>query len=172
MTLNLLKWVSMDEAAQKGMDQALRLLTFRARSEQEMADRLAKKGFSPEVTERTVNRLRELGLLNDALLAREMAESRRRGGRGDHRIRQELRKRGLPKELIVAALDQVPPHDSAERVWAALQKRAPRLTGLDRDRAYRRLNGFLIRQGFGIDETRAALRRFFSGEPHEETIDL
>lgn len=162
----------MDEAAQKGMDQALRLLTFRARSEQEMADRLAEKGFSPEVTDRTVQRLRELGLLNDALLAREMTESHRRGGRGDHRIRQELRKRGLPKESIADALEQATPHDSAERVWDALQKRAPRLKGLDRDRAYRRLNGFLIRQGFGIDETRAALRRFFSGEPHEETIDL
>jgi SOS response regulatory protein OraA/RecX len=43
----------MDEAAQKAMDQALRLLTFRARSEREMADRLGKR-VCPDVTERTV----------------------------------------------------------------------------------------------------------------------
>lgn len=161
----------MDEAAQKGMDQALRLLTFCARSEREIRDRLAQKRFGPEVIERTVGRLRELGLLNDARLAQDMADSRRQGGRGDYRIRQELRKRGLPNDSIVHALDQVPAQSSAERAWAALQKRAPRMKGLDRDKAYRRLHGYLIRQGYSIDDTRTSLKRFFAGEPNEETTD-
>ena len=162
----------MDDSAQKAMDQALRLLSFRARSEREMADRLAKKGFAPDVADRTVARLRELNLLDDGVLARDIAESRRRGGRGDHRIRQELRKRGLAPETIAGALDAVPAEDGAERAWAALQKRAARMKGLDRDRAYRRLQGFLIRQGFGIDDSRSALKRFFSIVPDdEERID-
>lgn len=161
----------MDDSAQKAMDQALRLLSFRARSEREMADRLAKKGFAPDVADQTVTRLRELNLLNDGALARDMAESRRRSGRGDHRIRQELRKRGLPKESIADALDAAPATDGAERAWAALQKRATRMKGLDRERAYRRLQGFLVRQGFGIDDTRSALKRFFSTVPDEEMIE-
>lgn len=161
----------MDDLAQKAMDQALRLLSFRARSEREMADRLGQKGFAPEVADRTVGRLRELGLLNDGALARDMTEVRRRGGRGDHRIRQELRKRGLPQETIAEALAVGSAEDHGERAWAALQKRVPRLKGLDRDRAYRRLQGYLIRQGFGIDETRGALKRFFSGGPEEEIIE-
>lgn len=161
----------MEDLSQKAMDQALRLLSFRARSEREMTDRLVKKGFAPEVTDKTVLRLRELGLLNDGVLARDMTESRRRGGRGDHRIRQELRKRGLPQASIAEALAVVPEEDSGDRAWAALQKRALRLKGLDRERAYRRLNGFLIRQGFGIDETRSALKRFFLGRPEEEMIE-
>ncbi len=161
----------MDDVSQKAMDQALRLLSFRARSEREMADRLAKKGFAPDVTERTVARLRELNLLNDGALARDMTESRRRGGRGDHRIRQELRKRGLPREAIADALDVAPATDGAERAWGTLQKRGARMKSLDRDRAFRRLQGFLIRQGFGIDETRNALKRFFSTVPDEEMIE-
>lgn len=161
----------MEDLSQKAMNQALRLLSFRARSEREMADRLVKKGFPPEVTDRTVERLRELGLLNDGVLARDMAESRRLGGRGDHRIRQELRKRGLSQETVAEALAMVPAEDGKDRAWTALQKRAPRLKGLDRDRAYRRLQGFLVRQGFGIDETRSALKRYFSGGPDEEITE-
>ena len=98
----------MEDLSQKAMDQALRLLSFRARSEREMADRLAKKGFESDVTDRTVVRLKELGLLNDGALARDMTEVRRRGGRGDHRIRQELRKRGLASESIADAMGPVP----------------------------------------------------------------
>ncbi len=161
----------MDDLAQKAMDQALRFLSFRARSEREMLDRLGKKGFALDVTERTVARLRELGLLNDGLLARDMADVRRRGGRGDYRIRQELRKRGLPTESIASAMEQAPEQDGVERAWAAVQKRGARMKGLGRDTAYRRLQGFLIRQGFGVDETRGALKRFFSGGPEEEIIE-
>ncbi len=147
------------------MDQALRLLKFRARSEQEMAERLEKKGFSADLAQQTVSRLRELNLLNDAALARDMTESRRRGGRGDHRIRQELRKRGLPRAVVDQAMGGVPAESGAERAWDALQKRAARMNGLDRDAAYRRLQGHLVRQGFGVDDVRGALKRFFSGEP-------
>jgi regulatory protein len=161
----------MNDVAPKAMDQALRLLTFRARSEREMLDRLRQKGFAADVTERTVARLRELGLLNDGMLARDMADVRRRGGRGDYRIRQELRKRGLPTDTITDAMGQVSAGEGAERAWAALQKRAGRMKGLDRDTAYRRLQGFLIRQGFGMDETRSALKRFFTGEPEEEMTE-
>lgn len=147
------------------MDQALRWLTFRARSQREMVERLGQKGFTAEVVDLTVSRLGELGLLNDSVLARDMADSRRRGGRGDHRIRQELRKRGLPTETISDAM-AVPSVDSgAERAWAALRKRGDRMKGMERDRAYRRLHGYLMRQGFGVDETRQALKRYFSGEP-------
>ena len=161
----------MDDVGRKAMDQALRLLTFRARSQREMTERLGKKGYDPAVTEQTVSRLNELGLLNDAALAREMTESRRRGGRGDHRIRQELQKRGLPRESIAEAMATPPEEDGPERAWAALQKRARRMKGMERDRAYRRLNGFLMRQGFGVDETRHALKRYFSDEPEIGEIE-
>jgi regulatory protein len=153
------------------MDHALRWLTFRARSQREMADRLGQNGFDPAVIEETLGRLTELGLLNDGALARDMAESRRRGGRGDHRIRQELRKRGLPPQSISEAIATPPPAESSERAWAALQKRAGRMKGVERDRAYRRLNGYLMRQGFGVDETRQALKRYFSGEPERREIE-
>ncbi len=148
------------------MDSALKLLSFRARSENELADRLGQKGFSPEVITSVLGRLRELGLINDKNLARDLVDIQRRSGRGDHRIRRELIKRGVPGEAVAQAMAERAENES-DRVWDCLQKRAPRVKGLDRDRAYRRLHAYLIRQGFGIDETSRALRRFFSGEPEE-----
>lgn len=148
------------------MDSALKLLSFRARSEGELSDRLGQKGFSAEVVASVLARLRELGLINDKSLARDLIEVQRRGGRGDHRIRRELIKRGVSGGEVTEAMAEHAENES-DRAWDCLQKRASRVKGLDRDRAYRRLHGYLIRQGFGIDETSRALRRFFSGEPEE-----
>jgi regulatory protein len=156
----------MDGLAQKAMDAALKLLSFRARSESELSDRLGQKGFSHEVITSVLGRLRELGFINDKNLARDLVESQRRSGRGDHRIRRELIKRGVPGGEVTQAMAERGENE-ADRAWDCLRKRAPRLKGLDRDRAYRRLHGYLIRQGFGIDETSRALRRFFSGAPEE-----
>lgn len=148
------------------MDSALKLLSFRARSESEMAERLKQKGFPPDVVGPILVRLRELGLVNDGGLAHDLVEIQRRGGRGDHRIRRDLMKRGLSAGDVSRGLAE-PAENEADRAWDCLQKRAPRVKGLDRDKAYRRLYGYLMRQGFGVDETRRALRRFFSGDPEE-----
>ncbi|MBP9128299.1 MAG: regulatory protein RecX [Elusimicrobia bacterium] len=156
----------MDGLAQKAMDSALKLLSFRARSESELSDRLGQKGFSPEVLASVLVRLRELGLVNDKNLAQDLVDIQRRSGRGDHRIRHELKKRGLSSNEVTRVMAETSQPEN-DRAWDCLQKRASRVKGLDRDRAYRRLHGYLIRQGFGIDETSRALRRFFSGEPEE-----
>src|SRR5919106_1435072 len=48
------------------MERAGRLLAIRARTRVEMVERLADAGFDAEVVARTVDRLEELGLLEDA----------------------------------------------------------------------------------------------------------
>ncbi|MGY2060436.1 regulatory protein RecX, partial [Nocardia gipuzkoensis] len=56
-------------------DVCLRLLTDRARSRAELANKLADKGFRADVAERVLNRLTEVGLINDAAFAEQWVYS-------------------------------------------------------------------------------------------------
>ena len=51
-----------DNTDREAMERALHLLKFRGRSESEMGERLAKIGFSADIVQKTVDRLRELAL--------------------------------------------------------------------------------------------------------------
>ena len=152
------------------MDSALLLLKFRGRSEAELAKRLAQKKYEPDVVRKTIDRLRELGLLNDEKMAQEWVHGRRKAGQGEIRIRQTLWKRGIPRELIDKALKESPLLEEAEgeiasepdRAWEALQKRAKRVKDMDRQTLYRRLGGYLARQGFSPDVVHDTVSKYFS----------
>jgi regulatory protein len=149
------------------MDAALFLLKFRGRSEKEMADRLARKGFAAETVSEVVARLKELKLLDDTALARSWTESGRRSGWGEQRLRQALWKRGVPRDIIAQVLAEKPEEGAATeagRARDALAKRVKRLKmeGMDRKTLRRRLESYLARQGFSLDVVRGALETFFS----------
>lgn len=141
-------------AARAAMDAALHLLKFRGRTEKEMAERLAKKGFGAEAAA-TVARLKELKLLDDDALARQWVESGRRAGWGEGRLKQALWKRGVPKDAVARALAEAPAEggaSEADRAREALEKRLKRApAGLDPRALYRRMGGYLARQGFSPD---------------------
>lgn len=147
------------------MDAALHLLKFRGRSEKEMAQRLKEKKFEPGDIAATVARLVELNLMNDEALARGWIESGRRSGWGEQRLKQALWKRGLPRALTDPLLAELPPEGAAtesERAREALARRAKRmkLEGLERAVLYRRLGGYLGRQGFSPDVVHETLTAF------------
>jgi len=152
------------------MDRALYWLKFRARAAKEMADRLAQKGFTPPVVERTVARLKELKLLDDAALARGMTDGRRQAGRGDHRVRRELLRRGLAKDDVEAALAAPASESAEERMRRFLEKKRAAFARLDPATARRRAFGALARQGFDVDDMRRVLRTFFKGDDNGEDL--
>lgn len=129
----------------------LRLLSVRARSRAELARRLADKGFTAEVSQRTLDRLGEVGLVDDAAFARQWVRSRHaHSGRGRQALAHELRRKGVSADDVAPALDTVTTEDeqtrAAELVRRKLRTMAP---GLDRDKKVRRLVGMLARRGYG-----------------------
>jgi regulatory protein len=86
---------------------AFRFLEARARSVVETRRRLAEAGYRAELIEGTLNRLREIGLLDDEAFARAWVESRDRARpRGEIALRRELRLRGVASEVVEAALEE------------------------------------------------------------------
>ncbi|GHF28818.1 regulatory protein [Deinococcus metalli] len=132
---------------------AFRALGGRALTESELRGKLEKRSDDPDLVQTVLTRVQELGYQDDAHVAR--AEGSRTSV-GRHRVRQTLKRRGVPEPLIqetVAARDPDQEAESArtllERRWPALaRKRDPRAS------AY----AFLARRGFGGDAIWAAIR--------------
>ena len=145
-----------EEAARTdAMSRAMRLLSYRPRSEAELRQRLARRGAPANVVEGTLLRLRELGLADDAAFARAWLESRDRSSpRSGRLLRQELRAKGVDGETAGEALAVLDEEDAASRAAA---RRLSALRGLAKDEFRRRLGDFLRRRGFGYETVRATV---------------
>jgi regulatory protein len=129
----------------------------RARTAQEVRKRLARAGFGELVVERVIERLLELGYLNDAEYARRYAESRFGAkGYGPQRIRRELRHRGVAEQETEAALEELlQTADPLEAAREQAEKRWKRLEGeTDPRKRRKKLSDFLVRRGFSFDTIR------------------
>ncbi|MBA8960613.1 regulatory protein [Rhodococcus percolatus] len=114
-----------------------------------MAERLAKKGYSPEIAERVLDRLTEVGLVNDADFAQQWVHSRHTySGKGKRALALELRRKGIGQEDATEALAQIDSEDERARATELVEKKLRTVSADDRDRAVRRLVSMLARRGF------------------------
>lgn len=141
---------------------AARIVSSRMLSRKELSERLNRKGISPDTVEETADWLESLGAVDDAAYAGVIVRHYGGSGYGPGRVRQELQKRGIPRELWEDALAQLP--DSAAAIDRFLQSK---LRGRTPDRAtLKKLSDALLRRGFSWNEIRPALNRL--GEEIEE----
>lgn len=141
---------------------AARMASGRMLSRKELTDRLNRKGVDPDTAEETVDWLEALGAVDDAAYAGVIARHYAASGYGPGRVRQELQKRGIPRELWEDALSQLP--DSADAIDGFLKKK---LGGRTPDRAMlKKLSDALLRRGFSWNDIRPALNRL-GGEIEE-----
>lgn len=114
-----------------------------------MAERLAKKGYSAEVAERVLDRLAEVGLVNDADFAQQWVHSRHTySGKGKRALALELRRKGIGQDDAAEALAQIDSEDERARATELVAKKLRTVSADDRDRAVRRLVSMLARRGF------------------------
>ena len=141
---------------------AARLASGRMMSRKELAVRLGRKGIAPDTAAEAVDWLESLGAVDDAAYAGAVARHYAAGGYGPGRVRQELQKRGIPRELWDSALAQLP--DSAAAIDKFLQSK---LKGRTPDRTtLKKLSDALLRRGFSWNDIRPALNRL--GEEIDE----
>ncbi len=141
-------------------DVCLRLLTDRARSRSELADKLAAKGFTSDVAERALNRLAEVGLIDDAAFAEQWVHSRHTySGKGKKAIAQELRRKGVAPADAESALASVTAEDEHTRAADLVRRKLKSLPpDLTRDKAIGRLVGMLARRGYNSGTAYAVVK--------------
>lgn len=127
---------------------ALRQLTVRQRTRAELAQAMARRKVPQEAAQQILDRFTEVGLLDDAAFARDWVAAGGRRQRGRRVLAAELAGKGVPDELIEAALEQRSADDDLDAARELARRRLPSLAALDRQVRHRRLCGLLQRRGF------------------------
>ncbi|MES9516088.1 recombination regulator RecX [Rhodococcus erythropolis] len=135
--------------AAQAKDACLRLLTDRARSRSELETKLSGRGFEPEIITKVLDRLQEIGLIDDADFANQWVHSRHTySGKGKRALAVELRLKGIDQDVASEALSQIDPEDERERAAELVRRKLKNKPIDDRDKVTRRLVSMLARKGY------------------------
>lgn len=153
MTKSCQPQLTSDGAAREEQARAycLRLLTARARTRAELAERLTKRGYAEDVSTRVLDRLAEVGLVDDAGFAEQWVRSRRiNAGKGKRALAAELRDKGVDNAVITAALADIDAGAERERAELLVRDklRREKLGDDDDPKVTRRLVCMLARRGY------------------------
>lgn len=140
-------------------EKALALAAGRPVSRRELEKKLLSWEASPQETEEICGRLEELGYLNDAAYAAQVVRHYSAKGFGEKKLRDELYRRGVPRDLWDEALEQA--QDTAQAIDAFVAKK---LAGKTPDRKeLGKVSAALARRGFHWEEIKEALDRYTDG---------
>jgi len=137
------------EPAEKARTICLRLLTARPRSRAELATALRRRGIPDDVANAVLDRLEDVGLVDDAAVAEVAVHSGHTyRGLGPRALGAELRRRGVPDEIARDALAAVEPQDEERKARELVQRKLRNTTVSDEPTFVRRIVGMLARKGY------------------------
>ncbi|MFC1513928.1 regulatory protein RecX [candidate division KSB1 bacterium] len=139
-----------EAAIEKGKEQAFRLLSYRARSKNELKNRIVQSGLGINTAETVVNDLEKIKLIDDEEFAFSFVRDIiNRKPAGEFLVKNELKKKGIKEDIInkvvnkvFSEIDRIELARKGMRQWIA---RHPK-TGLVERR--KKIADFLYRRGF------------------------
>ncbi|MGH3565981.1 MAG: regulatory protein RecX [Pseudonocardia sp.] len=130
----------------------LRLLTVRARTRRELAQALRRKGVPDEAAGAALERLDDVGLIDDGAFAEQWVRSRHTvRGLGSRALAVELQRKGVADDVAGEALAGVDAEAEDRRARELVDRKLrtiPSDTDEQRVTAARRLVGMLARKGY------------------------
>ena len=161
--------VNEEKAPQKTFDRAVNLLAYKARTINELRERLLEKSWTNlRIVNEVIEKLKTYGYLDDDQYAASFARSKLlQKPIGKRVLRQKLSLKKLDKETIEKALELTFEETSeADLIERAVQKRL-RLKGKPETREdTKKFFDYLMRQGFNYDLIRETLQKI--GEMDDE----
>ena len=142
--------------ARRAREKALYLLEHRSHSKRELTEKIARTAASRQAAQAAADHLEELGLLDDQAYAESYAkELFLRKRYGARRVRQELARKGIDREIIDQVLALYEDQDPGEAISLVLERRYPQWRQDERVR--RRAVAALQRLGYSYEQIRSAL---------------
>lgn len=148
----------------RAKERALYLLDIRDYSYVEMFKKLSES-YSEDICYEVLNKLAELGCINDRRYAERWAEHLCVTKKfGYYKAREELKKRGLPGDIIEEALEPYKDNCS-ERIAELIRKKyAKYLLDESDEKAVSKVKAALARMGYSYSEINQAIKSFYDEE--------
>jgi regulatory protein len=142
------------------LQQALRWLDFRPYTYKAMFQRLSPE-YGAQISFAVMERLTQMGLINDYHYAQQMARSLiERKSYGMRRAAEMMRQKGLPQNVITAAL-QPYQADVMERLQRLIHRHyAEKLSDRTDRNAIEKTKAALVRKGYSFSEVNAAIQQY------------
>jgi len=135
--------------SQEAREIGMAYLNRRARSAHEVAQRLKQKEFSEEVIIEVLSEFKRLRFVDDHAYARRWIEARIEKATGARKLAQDLRRKGIAVDVIDELLSEYSAQlENPGRAVDLLRKQVWRYRSLEREKAQRRMLGFLARRGY------------------------
>lgn len=151
---------------QKSFDKALRFLSLRPRSEKELTDWFQRKEIGAEVQKQIIEKLRNLGYLNDREFAKWWIEQRLVFKVTSQRLlTTELQRKGVDREIISELLEHSLTREGEVRMAQKFaEKKYKTLQGLPAVVVRRKLSEGLMRRGFNWEIIKAVTAKLVKDE--------
>ena len=148
------------EARELTREAVLRTLTASQKSRHELSASLSRKGYPEHLSQQVLDRLAEVGLIDDASYAASIVRSRHaERGLSRRAIAMELRRRGITAEVAEDALAQIDDADEAGACEALAARLLARTAGQPSQTRLRKAASALARRGYPPGQAYEVLRR-------------
>lgn len=140
----------------RAKEKALWLISYRDHSKKELSDKI-RRTYDSQSAQKAVERMEELGLVNDEGFAKRCAlqliNTKHMSPRAAVRI---LLQKGIDRELAQNVVDEIPV-DSDENIRAVIEKK---YRSINDEKTKRRAVSALQRLGYGWDEIKSVLEEY------------
>lgn len=143
------------------LEKSIEMLSFRQMSCKELRDSLMRKGTDADTAEYCSAKLVSMGLMDDSAYASSLARHYASRGYGAGKVRAELSRRGISRDLWDDALDEI--KENSDRLDSFVRAK---LTDPDDREQVRKVSAALFRRGYSWEEISSALRRY-NTEPED-----
>lgn len=144
----------------------LRQLTMSPKSRDQLRKKLRERNCPDDVAEAVLDRMIEVGLVDDEKYAEAYVRSKQVSrGLSKRALAHELRTKGVDRDTAEAVLAEVSPVEEEERARSLVEARLPRLRDLERNVVIRRLAGMLARKGYPSGLSLQVIREAIDADP-------
>ena len=144
----------------------LRQLDTAPRSRAQLEQKLSQRGCPPDVAAAVLDRMSEVGLVDDQAYAQMLVRSQQAGrGLARRALAHELRAKGIEDDLAHEALASISDTDERDRARTLVDKKLRAMHGLGLEVQTRRLAGMLARKGYATGVACAVIREALADSP-------
>lgn len=140
----------------RARSRAMWYLSRQDHSEKTLFDKLIKGGFSPEASRAAVDRMVELGLINDERYAARLCEFYSEAGMSLREQYAKLMLKGVPSDIARELTAKN--GDETDKVRRLIDRKYA--SKLQTDEGVQKVYAALIRKGFSYSDVKAALREY------------
>ena len=139
---------------------ALYLLRNRSYSKHIMSTKLRDKKYDVDQVNQTIKKLERIGFIDDKKFAENYAQDKVRiYRRGRHRIYLELLQKGVPKDIIINATNNIGSEQELEAAKSIVKSKQKQWRNLTDQKRYERSFALLQRRGFPMAAIKEVIKR-------------